>query len=75
MTGGHVAILASIAYSLAVLIPSYAVVVRRMHDTAVMGGGVFSRRIGFIYLFVDSQPGETDMAPIRKRRNFREARR
>jgi uncharacterized membrane protein YhaH (DUF805 family) len=63
--GSHVGILASIAYMLALLIPSYAVVVRRMHDTGRSGWWILFPVIGFIYLFLDSQPGENEYGPNR----------
>jgi uncharacterized membrane protein YhaH (DUF805 family) len=49
-SGDHVGILASIAYSLAVLIPSYAVVVARIHDTVRSGWWILFPVIGFILL-------------------------
>ena len=62
-TGGHVGILAMIAYSLAVLIPSFAVVVRRMHDTGRSGWWMVFPAVNFIYMFVDSQPTENRYGP------------
>jgi uncharacterized membrane protein YhaH (DUF805 family) len=55
--------LASIAYSLTVLIPSIAVAVRRMHDTGRSGWWIFFPLINFILLFVASQPAENKYGP------------
>lgn len=49
-------ILADAAYTLAGLIPSVAVAVRRMHDTGRSGWWLFLPVINFILLFGDSQP-------------------
>ncbi|MGF1515342.1 MAG: DUF805 domain-containing protein [Elainellaceae cyanobacterium] len=69
MTGGDQAILSTI-YSLAVLVPSIAVGVRRLHDTGRTGWWLL---IGFIpligalvllFFFVqDSQPGANEYGP------------
>ena len=62
--------LISTLYSLAVLLPSFAVLVRRLHDTGRSGWWIFITLIpliGSIWLLVllvgDSQPGDNKYGP------------
>jgi uncharacterized membrane protein YhaH (DUF805 family) len=58
-----VSLLVSIVYSLAVLIPSIAVAVRRMHDAGRSGWWILFPLVNFIFLLVGSQPGENGYGP------------
>lgn len=51
---------ASLIYTLAILIPSIAVAVRRMHDLGRSGWWVLFPVVNLIFLFLDSQPGENE---------------
>ena len=69
---GDVGVL-QVLYALAVLIPSLAVAVRRLHDTGRTGWWLLIGLIpliGFIvllvFMFLDSQPGENEYGPSPK---------
>lgn len=53
----------STIYSLAVLIPSIAVGVRRMHDLGRSGWWIIVPVVNLVFLFLDSQPGENAYGP------------
>ena len=48
----------SVIYSLAVLIPSIAVGVRRMHDIGRNGWWLICPIVGFVFLFFNGESGE-----------------
>ncbi len=48
----------TIIYQLAILIPSIAVSIRRMHDTNHSGWWIIVPIAGFIFTFLDGTPGE-----------------
>jgi uncharacterized membrane protein YhaH (DUF805 family) len=50
-------------YSLAVLVPTIAVGVRRMHDTGRAGWWLIVPIMNLIYTFTDSQPGTNEYGP------------
>ncbi len=62
-----IAVLAGIVYSLAVLIPSIAVAVRRMHDSGRSGWWILLPLINFIFLCLDSQESENGYGANPKR--------
>lgn len=60
----------SVIYSLAVLVPSLAVIVRRLHDIGKSGGWFFISFVPFVggiillvFECMDSQPGENAYGP------------
>ena len=53
----------NIIYNLAVLIPSIAVGVRRMHDLGRSGWWILFPVVNLIFLCFDSQPGENEYGP------------
>jgi uncharacterized membrane protein YhaH (DUF805 family) len=54
---------ATVAYSLAVLIPGIAVAVRRMHDTGRSGWWVLLPIVNLVFLCLDSQPDANEYGP------------
>jgi uncharacterized membrane protein YhaH (DUF805 family) len=50
-------------YSLAILIPSTAVGVRRMHDTNHSGWWLIMPIVGFVFLCFNGQPNENRFGP------------
>jgi uncharacterized membrane protein YhaH (DUF805 family) len=48
----------TIIYQLAIIIPSIAVSIRRMHDTNHSGWWIIVPIVGFIFTFLDGTPGE-----------------
>jgi len=50
-------------YFLAVLIPSIAVGVRRMHDIGRSGWWILCPIVNLIFLFINSQPGRNEYGP------------
>jgi uncharacterized membrane protein YhaH (DUF805 family) len=61
-----IAILASIGYSLALMIPGMAVTCRRMHDAGRSGWWMLFPVVSFILLCLDSQPRENGYGPSPK---------
>ena len=53
----------SILYALALILPSIAVGVRRMHDTDRSGWWLIVPIAGFIFLFFEGQPNENRFGP------------
>jgi len=54
---------ASTIYSVAILIPSIAVGVRRMHDLGRSGWWIIFPFVNLVFLCLDSQPGENEYGP------------
>lgn len=54
---------ASTIYALAILVPSIAVAVRRMHDTGRSGWWILLPIVNLVFLCSDSQPGENKYGP------------
>jgi uncharacterized membrane protein YhaH (DUF805 family) len=54
---------ASIVYGLAVLIPSIAVAVRRMHDIGRSGWWILFPLVNLVFLCLDSEPRENEYGP------------
>lgn len=54
---------ASLLYNLAILIPSIAVGIRRMHDIGRSGWWLIVPIVGFVFLFFDSQFDENEYGP------------
>jgi len=54
---------ANIIYTLAVLIPGIAVGVRRMHDIGRSGWWIIVPIVNFVFLCLDSQPGDNEYGP------------
>jgi uncharacterized membrane protein YhaH (DUF805 family) len=52
-----------IVYPLAVLIPSIAVAIRRMHDTGRSGWWILFPVVNFILVCMDSKPGDNKYGP------------
>lgn len=50
-------------YSLAMLIPSIAVAIRRMHDIGRSGWWILFPIVNLVFLFMDSQAGENEYGP------------
>ncbi len=50
-------------YTLATIIPTFAVSVRRMHDTGHSGWWIFFPIVNFVILCIDSQPGSNKYGP------------
>lgn len=50
-------------YSLAVLIPSISVGIRRMHDLGRSGWWILFPFVNLVFLCLDSQPGENEYGP------------
>ena len=53
----------SVIYSLAILIPSIAVAIRRMHDIGRSGWWILFPLLNVIFLCLDSQPDENEYGP------------
>jgi uncharacterized membrane protein YhaH (DUF805 family) len=53
----------SVIYSLAILIPSIAVAVRRMHDLGRSGWWILVPVVGFVFLCLNGQEGENEYGP------------
>jgi uncharacterized membrane protein YhaH (DUF805 family) len=53
----------SLIYSLAILIPSIAVGIRRMHDLGRSGWWILFPVVNFVFLFLDGQPEENEYGP------------
>ncbi len=53
----------STIYSLAILIPSIAIGVRRMHDLGRSGWWIICPFVNLVFLCLDSQPGENKYGP------------
>jgi len=64
--GTTIANVVSIVYSLAILIPSIAVGVRRMHDTGRSGWWIILPLVNLVFLCLDSQPGVNEYGPSPK---------
>lgn len=54
---------ASVIYALAVLVPSIAVGVRRMHDIGRSGWWILFPFVNLVFLCLDSQPNENEYGP------------
>lgn len=54
---------ASAIYSLAILVPSIAVGVRRMHDIGRSGWWILFPVVNLVFLCLDSQPGDNEYGP------------
>ena len=54
---------ASIVYSLVMLVPSFAVGVRRMHDIGRSGWWILFPLVNLVFLCLDSEPGENKYGP------------
>lgn len=50
-------------YGLAVLVPSIAVAVRRMHDIGRSGWWILFPLVNLVFLCLDSEPGENEYGP------------
>ncbi|ABM39488.1 DUF805 domain-containing protein [Polaromonas naphthalenivorans] len=61
--GVDLAGIANIGFSLAILIPSVAIGVRRMHDIGRSGWRLIVPFLGWFMLCMDSQPGENKYGP------------
>ena len=64
--GTAIAILTSVVYSLALVIPGIAVTCRRMHDAGRSGWWMLFPVVSFILLCLDSQPRENGYGPSPK---------
>jgi len=53
----------SLLYSLAILVPSIAVGVRRMHDTGHSGWWLLCPIVNLVFACTDSQPGPNEYGP------------
>jgi len=53
----------SLIYSLAILIPSIAVGIRRMHDLGRSGWWILFPVVNFVFLCLDGQPEENEYGP------------
>lgn len=53
----------SLIYSLAILVPGIAVGIRRMHDLGRSGWWILFPVVNFVFLCLDSQPGENEYGP------------
>ena len=54
---------ASTIYSLAILVPSIAVGIRRMHDLGRSGWWILFPVVNLVFLCLDSQPGDNEYGP------------
>ena len=54
---------ASIIYNLVMLVPSFAVGVRRMHDIGRSGWWILFPLVNLVFLCLDSEPGENKYGP------------
>ena len=50
-------------YNIAVIVPSIAVAVRRMHDIGRSGWWILFPLVNFVFLCLDSQPDENEYGP------------
>ncbi len=62
-TGAQLGGVGGMVYSLAMIIPSIAVAIRRMHDTGHSGWWILVPLANIVFLFLDSQPGENEYGP------------
>lgn len=58
--------LLSLVYNLAIMIPSIAVAVRRMHDSNHSGWWILVPIVGLVFLFKDGTPGNNRFGPSPK---------
>lgn len=61
--GAQLSNIASVVYSLAIVIPSISVVVRRMHDLGRSGWWMLVPVANIVFLFMAGQPGENEYGP------------
>jgi uncharacterized membrane protein YhaH (DUF805 family) len=61
--GGKMVSMLSTIYSLGVLIPSYAVAIRRMHDTNRSGWWILLPIVNIVFWCQDSDPGTNRFGP------------
>lgn len=61
-TGGVLGLL----FNLAILVPTIAVGIRRMHDTDHRGWWLLVPIVGFVFLFLDTKPGPNRFGPSPK---------
>jgi len=62
-TGIAISNIPNLIYDLAILIPSIAVGVRRMHDTGRSGWWIIFPFVNLVLLCLDSQPGANEYGP------------
>ncbi len=58
--------LLSVVYALALMIPSIAVAVRRLHDSDHRGWWLLVPIVGLVFLFIDGTPGNNRFGPSPK---------
>ncbi len=61
--GTSISNVAAVIYNLAVLLPSLAVAVRRMHDSGRSGWWILLPIVNLVFLCLDSEPGDNKYGP------------
>lgn len=64
--GGKISDVASVAYSLAIVVPAVACAVRRMHDLGRTGWWVLFPGVNLVFLCLAGQPGDNEYGPAPK---------